>query len=68
MQQTTTDREGAMEKQTLEQRAAAALDKTHAIGERGPKTFNARQRIALALDSTSKVAIADVRWLEQVGG
>ena len=47
-------------------RAAAALDLTHACGERGPRTFNARRRVASALDGAAgKLNIEDVRWLER---
>lgn len=58
-----------MPKATKEQtanRAAAALDATHRVGERGPKTFQARQRIAAALDAGRRPLVKDIRWLEQV--
>lgn len=46
--------------------AAKSLDLTHAIGERGPKTFLARKRVAEWLDIggklTSKIRL-DVLWL-----
>lgn len=48
------------------ERAVKALDLTHAVGERGPRTFNARQRVATALDGADKLTVADVRWLERV--
>lgn len=47
-------------------RAARSMDLTHAVGERGPRTFNARKRVARALDGIGKVNVADVRWLERV--
>ena len=46
--------------------AAAALDATHAIGERGPRTFMARRRVAAALDAGKKPLAPDVHWLEHV--
>ena len=51
------------------ERAAAALDATHALGERGPRTFLARELVANWLDGgrhwSGRVATA-VRWLERV--
>jgi hypothetical protein len=47
-------------------RAAAALDLTHRIGERGPKTFQARERVAAWLDIGGRVPKADIQWLEKV--
>lgn len=46
--------------------AAMALDHTHAIGERGPRTFNAQLRVAKALDGIGALRVEDVRWLERV--
>lgn len=47
-------------------KAALALDRTHSIGERGPKTYNARQNLARWLDgepvSKNDVKSA-IRWL-----
>ena len=49
--------------------AAGALERTHAFGERGPRTFMARQRVATWLDtgrgSLRKVR-ADIAWLNEV--
>jgi hypothetical protein len=47
-------------------RGAAALDATHHCGERGPKTFQARARVAAAIDAGVRPSVADVRWLESV--
>jgi hypothetical protein len=58
--------ENILAPKTGSERAARALDLTHAIGERGPRTFNARQRVASALDGVGKLNIADVRWLERI--
>lgn len=48
------------------QSAATALDRTHKIGERGPKTYNARDKLARWLDgqpvSKNDVRSA-IRWL-----
>lgn len=56
-----------MEKQIpLEERAATALDLTHAHDNRGPKTYLARQRVATALDSGKHPNKADIQWLEHV--
>ena len=52
--------------QELKIRAAAALDMTHHVGLRGPKTINARERLALALDKGRRVLVPDIRWLEHV--
>jgi hypothetical protein len=52
--------------QKLRDRAAHALDKTHAVGERGPKTFAARNRIATALDKGTKPLLRDIKWLERI--
>ncbi len=46
--------------------AAAALDLTHAIGERGPRTYNARQRVAAALDAGRVPLKKDIEWLLNV--
>ena len=54
---------------TLKERAATALDYTHAIGERGPKTYMARQLLANWLDGapTSKTKIEPAcTWLEAI--
>lgn len=49
--------------------AASALDRTHHIGERGPKTYRARQLLAKWLD-TGKGSVAGVRkaiaWLKNL--
>ena len=47
-------------------RAAAALDATHAIGERGPNTMMARARLAAALDGQGRIQDADLTWLETI--
>ena len=49
--------------------AATVLDLTHAVGERGPKTFLARKRVAHWLDTgEGNIAVIrkDVRWLREV--
>ncbi len=38
--------------------AAKSLDLTHAIDDRGPKTYQARQRVAKWLDCGGKVTTA----------
>lgn len=49
--------------------AAGALDRTHDVGERGPKTFQARQLLAAWLD-TGRGSHAKVRqaiaWLRSL--
>lgn len=50
----------------LRDRAAAALDATHDVGERGPRTFQARQRVAVALDAGRRPPLVDVKHLEKV--
>ena len=60
----------------LRDRAARSLDLTHMVGERGPKTFQARNRLAKWLDETStysvarpyRGALADIRHLEELSG
>jgi len=48
-------------------RAALALDRTHGIGERGPRTMIARERAAEWLDGrTARMPRAAVEWLERV--
>lgn len=49
-------------------RIAKALDLTHAVGERGPRTFNARQRLATHLDTgcTYRGVKTDLAWLTQL--
>lgn len=47
-------------------RAARALDLTHRVGERGPKTMNVRDRVARALDAGRVPHVGDVRWLESL--
>ena len=53
----------------LQWRAAVALDRTHAIDNRGPRTAEARKLVAAWLDDVStystKVRHA-VNWLEKV--
>jgi len=49
-------------------RAAKALDITHTIGERGPRTLLARQRLATFLDTkrgNHMQLYADIAWLEK---
>ena len=46
--------------------AARLLDLTHSSGERGPRTFLARKRLAVALDLGFTVRIADLAWLRRV--
>ena len=52
----------------LRDRAAKALDTTHAIADRGPVTMLARQRLAEWLDlgwgCSQRQVIADCVWLE----
>ncbi|HLE80151.1 MAG TPA: hypothetical protein VJA25_02540 [Dehalococcoidia bacterium] len=53
----------------LQQQAALVLDCTHGVGERGPRTFMARNRVAIWLDTGHGVIThirADVRWLTHV--
>ena len=45
---------------------AALLDSTHAVGERGPRTFLARQRLAAVLDLGFTPRQADLAWLKHV--
>jgi hypothetical protein len=54
--------------EALRERAAAALDATHAVGERGPRTMRARSVVARWLDMCGRPrGLADaVRWLEHV--
>jgi hypothetical protein len=53
----------------LAMQAAGALDSTHDVGERGPKTLQARNLLAAWLDtgrgSLVKVRAA-IRWLKSV--
>lgn len=54
---------------TLTERAAAALDATHDYDGRGPRTFQARRRVAEWLDTGRgrRTSIAmDVAWLMSV--
>ena len=46
--------------------AAAALDLTHLVGERGPRTLNARLRVASCLDAGVQASSEDVVWLMAV--
>ena len=58
-----------MSKTLLHERAAAALDATHHVGERGPATFSARARVAAWLDGArllESMVRSDVRHLEMV--
>jgi hypothetical protein len=48
--------------------AALALDLTHALDGRGPRTFLARQRVALWLDTGRGRVAEDVRWLLHLVG
>lgn len=50
----------------LRERAARALDATHSKDGRGPKTFLARRRVALALDADKRPKRKDVEWLETI--
>lgn len=43
---------------------ARLLDLTLRLGERGPRTYCARQRLAAWLDGTGRLRLEDVRWLE----
>ena len=50
-------------------RAATALDNTHSIGERGPRTLNARNLVATWLDTKQgdiRKVRAAVNWLESL--
>lgn len=51
---------------TLQDRAALALDRTLAHDQRGPRTFQARRRVARALDLGDRLRKDDLRWLERV--
>jgi hypothetical protein len=55
-----------MRKNTLIERAARALDLTHRCGERGPRTWLARNRLATALDLNRPLRLAEIAWLEHV--
>ena len=55
-----------MHQHSARDRAALALDRTHHVGERGPRTYQAWERVALALDTGARVSLQDVRWLESV--
>lgn len=46
--------------------AATLLDLTHAVGERGPRTYSARARLAAALDLGFTPRLADLAWLRRV--
>lgn len=52
--------------QSIKQQAATALDRTHKVGERGPKTYNAREKLGRWLNgqpvSKNDVKSA-IRWL-----
>jgi len=48
---------------TTRERTAKALDMTHNVGERGPRTMKARQILAAYLDGAAKVRITTVRAL-----
>ena len=50
---------------TDRERAAKALDRTHKIGEKGPRTYNARKRLSMALDKHSKINRKDIAWLNK---
>ena len=45
---------------------AALLDRTHAVGERGPRTLLARKRLAAVLDLGFTPRRADIAWLTRV--
>ena len=45
---------------------ARLLDETLAYDGRGPRTFQARQRVAEALDLKRKPYVKDLRWLQHV--
>ena len=48
------------------QKAALSLDRTHSVGERGPKTFNARDNLARWLDGepvSKRDMMSGIRWL-----
>lgn len=51
----------------LMERGAIALDKSTIDGERGPRTMNARIRVATALDLRRVPRLKDILWLEKVG-
>jgi hypothetical protein len=55
---------------TTKERAAAALDATHSIGERGPNTMKARKTLAAWLDGALHLRKSTVRaycaYLEMV--
>lgn len=52
----------------VRERCAAALDRTHAIGERGPRTLRARQQVArwLDLDGSTRGLLTQLAYLERV--
>jgi hypothetical protein len=67
----TTTKEDAMATKRYADRAtnntvAELLDRTHAVGERGPRTFLARQRLAAALDYGFTPRASDLAWLRRV--
>ena len=45
---------------------AALLDRTHAVGARGPRTLLARKRLAAVLDLGFTPRRADIAWLTRV--
>jgi hypothetical protein len=53
-------------KTDIRDRGAAALDTTHALDHRGPRTYMARSRVAEALDLGKKPAKIDIEWLESI--
>jgi len=55
--------------EALRFRAALALDRSHAVGERGPRTLHSRARVAAWLDgdrAAGRTLSADLKWLEDV--
>jgi len=53
----------------LRERVASALDYTHATAYRGPRTLNARNRLAIWLDTnkgTKGQVHQDCLWLETI--
>ena len=50
----------------LREKGTRLLDETLAYDGRGPRTFQARARVAESLDKGRKPYVADLRWLEHV--
>ena len=55
-------------RKTKRERAAAALDRTLHLHDRGPRTMTSRLRVAAALNGQTKLRLQDLEWLESVVG